>query len=136
MYGEGKGVHQDFTETARWFRLAAEQGFARAQFSLGAMYGSGTGVPQDDAEAVRLYRSAAEQGDAYAQLILGLVYLQGKGVVEDYVSAHMWLNIAASQGIDEARTSKEAIAKQMTVDDISKAQQLARECVARDFQDC
>ena len=38
-----------------WYRLAAEQGHAAAQFSLGNMYDEGEGVPEDAAEAVRWY---------------------------------------------------------------------------------
>ena len=44
---EGRGVLQDETEGVRWYRLAAEQGYALAQVSLGFMYGMGRGVPQD-----------------------------------------------------------------------------------------
>ena len=29
MYGEGRGVPQDYAEAARWYRRAAEQGDAR-----------------------------------------------------------------------------------------------------------
>ncbi len=43
----GRGVPQDDVEAARWYRLAAEQGNARAQFNLGSMYEKGEGVPQD-----------------------------------------------------------------------------------------
>ena len=51
-------------------KVAAEQGDAEAQFSLGVMYDFGEGVPQNDTEAVRWYRMAAEQGAA-AQFNLG-----------------------------------------------------------------
>ena len=56
------GVPQDDTEAVQWYRLAAEQGYAKAQFNLGLMYAKGRGGPQDDTEAVRWYRLAAEQG--------------------------------------------------------------------------
>ena len=39
---EGLGVAQDYTEAARWYRSAAEQGDANAQASLAMMYASGT----------------------------------------------------------------------------------------------
>ena len=51
MYDEGTGVPEDDAEAVRWFRLAAEQGNAKAQFKLGA-------VPEQG-NAVRLYRLAA-----------------------------------------------------------------------------
>ena len=49
MYDTGVGVAQDAAEAVRWFRLAAEQGDALAQFDLGVMYATGGGVLQDDA---------------------------------------------------------------------------------------
>ena len=53
-------------EVARWFRLAAVQGHADAQFNLGHMFESGLGVAKDRAEAARWYRMAAAQGHAVA----------------------------------------------------------------------
>ena len=38
------GVPQNFIEAARWYRLAAEQGVAEAQFNLALMYRDGQGV--------------------------------------------------------------------------------------------
>jgi TPR repeat protein len=34
MYANGQGVPQDYGEAIRWYRKAAEQGFADAQFNL------------------------------------------------------------------------------------------------------
>jgi TPR repeat protein len=46
MYMIGEGVRQDDQEAVKWFRRAAEQGDAHAQFRLGEHYDSGRGVPQ------------------------------------------------------------------------------------------
>ena len=67
MYDDGKGVPQDYVEAVKWYRKAAEKGFAPAQVNLGRMYDEGAGVPQDYAEAVKWVRNAAEQGYAMAQ---------------------------------------------------------------------
>ena len=67
MYDEGRGVEQDDLEAFSWYRQAAHQGFASAQFKLGVAYADGTGVEQDDALAVKWFRKAADQGDANAQ---------------------------------------------------------------------
>ena len=56
-----------------WYRKAAEQGNAIAQYTSAA-YAQGRGVPQDYAQAVSWYRKAAEQGDADAQVALGPMY--------------------------------------------------------------
>ena len=53
-------------EAVRYFRLAADQGDARAQCNLGNCYQTGDGVPKDMKEAVRYYRLAADQNFAQA----------------------------------------------------------------------
>lgn len=75
MYEYGRGVEQDVKEAVHWYRLAATQGYVRAQYTLGLMYGSDRGgveqnifgVEQNIAEAIRWYRLAAEQGHSEAQ---------------------------------------------------------------------
>ena len=73
IYYYGRGVPQDYTEAANWWRLAAEQGNAVAQYNLGQLYYFGTGVPQDDTEAAKWYRLAADQGHEAAQNSLDLL---------------------------------------------------------------
>jgi TPR repeat protein len=48
----GDGVPQDFKEATRWFRAAALQEDARAQFNLAAMYENGLGVAENASLAV------------------------------------------------------------------------------------
>ena len=69
-YEEGIGVAKDGAEAVKWFRKAAEQGHAGAQFNLGYCYMNGIGVAKDGAEAVKWYRKAARQGDEDAQKAL------------------------------------------------------------------
>ena len=47
----------------RWFRQAAEQGHAQAQFNLGVMYYNGEGVPQDLVLAHMWVNIAGTNGD-------------------------------------------------------------------------
>lgn len=56
MYANGQGVVKNYAEAARLNRLAAEQGFAPAQYNLGLMYYNKQGVIQNYAEAVKWYR--------------------------------------------------------------------------------
>ncbi|WP_246767795.1 tetratricopeptide repeat protein [Bradyrhizobium sp. CCBAU 53340] len=51
LFETGRGVPQNYTEAAMWYRRAAEQGDSRAQYSLGLLYDRGQGVPQDIVEA-------------------------------------------------------------------------------------
>ena len=131
MYDEGKGVPQDRAEAARWYQLAADQGFTEAQYNLGVTYDEGEGVLQDEAEAARRYRRAAEQGHGSAQFNLGLMYSSGKGVPQDDVEAHMWLNLATAQASAEERDEyvkeRDDVAARMTPEQIAEAQRRARE---------
>ena len=62
MYDNGEGVPEDDAEAVKWFRMAAQQGQAGAQFNLGVMYAYGRGVPEDYVRAYAWYNLAAEQG--------------------------------------------------------------------------
>jgi hypothetical protein len=86
-----------------WYRKAADQGDAKAQYNLGFMYDNGQGVPQNDAEAMKWYRKAADQGDAEAQFNLGLMYDNGQGVPQNYAEAMKWYRLAADQGDADAQ---------------------------------
>jgi uncharacterized protein len=52
-------VPQDYAQALIWYRKAAEQGDARAQFGLGLMYADGHGVPQDYVRAHMWFNIAA-----------------------------------------------------------------------------
>src|SRR5437762_3227473 len=67
------GVAKDEAEAVKWFRKAAEQNVADAQYNLGVCY-AGQGVTEDDAESVKWFRKAAEENLADAQYNLGVCY--------------------------------------------------------------
>ena len=73
MYKLGKGVAQNDKEAVKWCRLAADQGHAPAQCSLGLSCERGKGVAQNGKEAVKWHRLAAGQGHAEAQVIIGML---------------------------------------------------------------
>src|SRR5262245_46617399 len=66
-YDQGIEVPKDEAQAAKWYRKAADLGYAKAQYFLGLMYDAGRGVPNDETEAVKWYRKAADQGFAWAQ---------------------------------------------------------------------
>ena len=105
MFQNGSEHHdkKNYTEAVKWYRKAAEQGFADAQNSLGFCYENGEGVTKDILEAVKWYRKAAEQGFAKAQCNLGYCYEKGKGVTQDYYEAVKWYRKAAEQGLARAQ---------------------------------
>jgi len=70
----GKGVPQNYKEAVKWYTKAAEQGNAKAQYSLGLMYFNGQGgVPQDYVIAHMYCNLAAMNGDKDAIVNRGIV---------------------------------------------------------------
>lgn len=127
FYEGGQLAPPDYAEALKWYKKAADQGFDEAQNSLGLMYKEGNGVSQDYNEAVNWFRKAADQGLSLAQYNLAFMYLGGLGVPQDYTLSHMWLNLAAAGGQKEAVAARNALNQQMTPEQITEAQKLARE---------
>ena len=61
------GVTKNQIEAVEWYRRAATQGYAPAQYNLGVMLETGEGCAVDEDEAEKWYRKAAEQGIKEAQ---------------------------------------------------------------------
>ena len=135
-YEQGNGVPQDDGKAVHWYSRAAAQGDARGQFRFGNMYASGRHVPKNEVVARRLYSRAAAQGHPRAQLRLGFMYRDGAGALKDSVVAHMWFNIAGANGAEGGGELRDSLERDMTRAEISRATELARECMASDYQDC
>lgn len=91
-----------YAEAVRWYRMAAEQGHAEAQYELARAYNitvseeGSRNVPEVAAEMDRWYRMAADQGHAEAQVVVG--YRS-----DDAVEAVRWYRMAADQGLAVAQ---------------------------------
>jgi TPR repeat protein len=107
-YYNGWGVPQDDAKAATWFRKAAEQGHAEAQFGLGAIY-----AHTDYTQAASWYRKAAEQGHADSQRCLGEFYVCGWGVEMDYAQAAFWMRKMVEQAVE----TEERLSVILSVDD-------------------
>jgi TPR repeat protein len=66
MYLGGLGVQTDNQQAVLWYRKAAAQGNADAQFMLGVMYGAGSGVPKDEQMEYFWLLLASAQGNKSA----------------------------------------------------------------------
>ena len=101
-FGEN-GKYTDYIKAVAYFRLAAEDGDAYAQYCLGVCYEHGQGVKASAYDAVKWYRKAAEQGEKHAKKKnakqLGCDYYFGEnGKSVDYRKAVAYLLIAAENG--------------------------------------
>ena len=105
-YEFGEGVEQSDAEAAKWYRKAAEQGYAEAQLHLGNCSRNGQGLPQNYENAAKWYRMAAEQGHVKAQFHLALCYKYGEGVEQSNAEAVKWCRRIAEQGGLASRNSR------------------------------
>lgn len=117
-------------------RARAAQGDANALDNLGTLYSWGAGVERDAVEAVRLYRLAAELGRPAAQYNLGNMYASGEGIAQDNIRAYMWYDIAATQGDEDGPFGRDLIASLLNPNEITRAQEMARRCMASNYADC
>ena len=102
-YQKGDLVPRDFVQAADWYRKAAEQGYAPAQYSLGMLFQQKeSGIMKDDAQAAAWLRKAADQGNAQAQAALGLCFTLGQGVPQDDAQAAAWYQKAVAQNNADA----------------------------------
>ena len=137
MYAHAEGVTQDYKEAMKWFLLSAEQGFANAQYHIGVMYDQGLGFDcLEYAEAVKWYRLAAEQGLPVAQYNLAHMYKIGAGIVENPIIAYMWFSVAIDNGYQDAKKSRNKLAKKITAEQIIQANEAARKCIENNHKDC
>ena len=77
LFARGKAAEKtNYVEAVKWYRKAAEQNYAPAQYNLGVCYANGQGVAKDEVEAVKWYRKAAEQNDADGSIQSGRLLRQ------------------------------------------------------------
>ncbi len=61
MYEKAEKGERDYDKAFKWYRIAAQKGFRRAQHRLGSLYARGLGVTRDLARAYAWCRVAAFQ---------------------------------------------------------------------------
>jgi TPR repeat protein len=89
----------DSLEAAKWYRLAADQGFLQAQITLAKNFQYGRGVDRDLVEAYKWYTVAEQGGDDTAQIGLDEIAaeLSPEQLAEAKQRAGLWLAEPAAQ---------------------------------------
>lgn len=137
VYDFGRGVPKSDGEAAWLYFKAAASGnkvvSAAAFAALGRLQLEGRGLPRSEEEAAKLFYIAARQGVAEAQASLGAMFFNGQGVPQDRIRAYMWLDAAAgsSPGSELGATalrSRDALAAQLSPDEMALAQAVAARC--------
>ncbi|QPJ62420.1 MAG: sel1 repeat family protein [Candidatus Nitronauta litoralis] len=125
FFSKGLGVPVNFKEAGKWFQKSADQGDVGAQYQLGIFFETGKGYPRDLHQAGYWFKKAAKQGYPDAQYHLGRWYSKINGAKQDFVLSYVWLSLAEANGIQTARPKINAVKKQLTPEQLTKASQLA-----------
>lgn len=93
LYLSGNGALQDFTEAAKWLKLAAEQGHALAQYELGLIYRIGYGMATDQVQSYMWLNLAAAAGIQQAVMARDEVMrsLSSKQLAQAQKNSREWL---------------------------------------------
>lgn len=137
LYSAGEDVPKNAKEAFKWYSLAAKQGRPDAMEVLGSVYSLGSGVKKNLKTAVYWYSLAAEKGNIASQTMLGLIFARGElDGQKDYIQAYMWLAVASSRDYKFAIKNRDFLRKTMSPKDVSVAERLARECIAKNYKRC
>jgi len=77
MFAQGRGVPKNDMLAAKWYRKAATEGSAEAQYQLAQMYFDGRGVGKDSEQAEMWLRKSADAGYKPAKELLEKKYKAG-----------------------------------------------------------
>jgi uncharacterized protein len=125
------GTAESFSQAGQWYRKAAEQGHALAQFNLGVMYSRGQGVERNKELASFWITKAAERGDCGAQFLLGMIQnrlsldQQPDKAAESKIEAFKWLQLAAAQGYGDSSAGCDVVAMGMTIESVKEGSRRA-----------
>jgi len=129
-------------------RQKAEKGDVDAQFKLGSIYHGGFAPDGVDwKEAIKWWLKAAQEGHVEAQQQAGAAIIMGHGVKGDpkvtgwskweselrlaRITGYGWCQIAENNGHPDAKIVKEHYSKDMTAEEIEKAEVLTKEMVIK-----
>ena len=86
---------------------------------------------KDYPTALKFLKPLAELGHTGAQSYLGMMYYLGQADAQDYVLAYKWANIAVANGEPTAAKLRDEVARQLTPDQIARAERMAQEWMAQ-----
>lgn len=105
LYMEGIGTDVDRNAAREQFEIAADDGYAMAQYYLGIVYEMGYGTAIDYARALDCFEQAAQQDYAPALNEIGCMYFNGHGVETNFEQAVYYQKLAAALGYEKAQVN-------------------------------
>jgi TPR repeat protein len=122
LYQNGRGVGADLAKATHLYEAAAAQGNRHAMSNLAVLYAGAGDKMKDFTEAARWFQRSASLGYVDAQFNLAVLYERGDGVPQSLLDAYKWYTIAAASGDAVAKTRADAIATQISPDELAAAQ--------------
>lgn len=125
-YYKGFIVKKDLRYAFSLIRDAASVSkYDGAQYVLAKMYENGEGVTKNYGNAIKLLAESAKQGNVDAIMDLGGILAEGKIYAKNPIEAHIWYNIASVYNIPTAAEKRDALEKNMRIEDLLNAQAAA-----------
>lgn len=121
QYEKGRGVKQDDHLAREWYEKAARSGNVKAMHNLAVIHAEGRGTAQDFKTASEWFTQAADHGLGDSQYNLAILNERGLGIPKDLVAAYKWLDIAAKGGDQGAAAKRDALARELSAEDLAKA---------------
>ena len=122
LYEAGIGVKVNGKTAKDLLSRSADAGNRIAMHDLGHYYATGAdGASPDLQQAVKWFSMAAERGVLDSQFNLAVLYQGGSGVPLSLEEAYVWYAIAGAQGDKMATQRSEAVARELSEDDLAKA---------------
>ncbi|MFT3997881.1 MAG: tetratricopeptide repeat protein [Asticcacaulis sp.] len=102
-YDTGFQVEKDPAKAVAWYKKAAAQSHAEAQYQLARHYLSGEGIARDDAEGFVWAQRAAFKDYPQGLLLAGRLLCEGRGIEKDCARGVDLIKKAAEGGLPEAQ---------------------------------
>lgn len=97
IHRKGILVPQNLEESDRLYRMAAKQGYPKAQYNLANTLVRRDSI-EDKMKALKLFKRASDRGLRNASYNLGLMYYKGDGVAENNLEALRYFKLAVRRG--------------------------------------
>lgn len=119
----------DVDAAMKYFKAAAEGGFAQAQFIVGQAQVEGVELPKDLKAAKAMLTRASRQGFAWAMVILGRLHAEGEFADADPGEAFRWLMTAKRGNPDDAMLQSSVDLSLQKIDGKLSPEQKARRMI-------
>ncbi len=132
IYGRGgHGVKKDGVRALEYLQKAADAGYTRAFFMLGALMINGDGIPADIRKGIGFLAKAAESDDGEAAAGLSVLFREGKKVPVDLMRAFYWAEVATALHYRYAPMLMQQLRRDIKPEQITTAHQHFLEWEAR-----